>query len=111
MTTRSFLIFFTATLLTACEPTAQETSYAVEADVAAIKQLQTNWNAAVEAGDVDGYAAVLGKMYETPEWEAVRARNGWVNIYKPRAEFVTFLEGQEEAMKALLNGLGIETVR
>ena len=59
----------------------------------------------------DGYAAVLGKMFETEAWEAVRARNGWVNIYKPRAEFVSFLEQQEEEMKALLNGLGIKTVR
>ncbi len=59
----------------------------------------------------DKYAATLGKMYDTPEWETVRARNGWVNIFKPRAEFVSFLEEQEQAMKALLNGLGIETVR
>ena len=40
-----------------------------------------------------------------------RARSGWVNTYKPRAKFVAFLEEQEQAMKALLNGLGIETVR
>ncbi len=59
----------------------------------------------------DRYAATLGKMYDTSEWEAVRARNGWVDIYKPRAEFVTFLEQQEGEMKSLLNGLGIETVR
>ncbi len=59
----------------------------------------------------DAYAAVLGKMYDTPEWEAVRKRNGWVNIFKPRAEFVAFLEDQEEEMKALLNGLGIKTIR
>ena len=59
----------------------------------------------------DKYADTIGKMYDTAEWEAVRARNGWVNIYKPRAEFVSFLEQQEEEMKALLNGLGIKTVR
>ena len=65
----------------------------------------------LDAATADAMAATLGKMYDTPEWEAVRARNGWVNIYKPRAEFVAFLEQQEEEMKALLNGLGIETVR
>ena len=65
----------------------------------------------LDKATADGYAAVLGRMYDTPEWEAVRARNGWVNIYKPRAEFVAFLEEQEEAMKSLLNGLGIKTVR
>ncbi len=65
----------------------------------------------LDAATADGYAAVLGKMYETPEWEAVRKRNGWVNIYKPRADFTAFLEEQEQAMKDLLNKLGIETVR
>ena len=57
------------------------------------------------------YIAALGKMYDTPEWEEVRTRNGWVEIYKPRAEFVTFLEEQEQAMKDLMAKLGIETVR
>ena len=57
------------------------------------------------------YAEVLGKMYDTPEWEVVRKRNGWVNIYKPGDQFVVFLEAQEKAMKDLLNQLGIETVR
>jgi len=65
----------------------------------------------LDEATADNYAAVLGKMYETDAWEEVRARNGWVNIYKPRAEFVSFLEEQEGAMKSLLNGLGIETVR
>ena len=59
----------------------------------------------------DSYAAVLGKMYGTPEWEEVRERNGWVEVYKPRADFVTFLEEQEQAMKDLMARLGIETVR
>ncbi len=59
----------------------------------------------------DAYAELLGKMYDTEAWEEVRARNGWVNIYKPRAEFVAFLEQQEKEMKELLNKLGIETVR
>ena len=33
-------------------------------------------------------------MYKTPEWEAVRARNAWVNIYNPEGKFVEFLEKQ-----------------
>ena len=37
------------------------------------------------------YADVLGKMYDTPEWETVRSRNGWVNVYKPGSEFYSFL--------------------
>ena len=54
----------------------------------------------------DKFAAILKKMYSTPEWEAVRSRNGWVNLYKPRAEFVTFLEDQERQMSALMKKLG-----
>lgn len=52
------------------------------------------------------YEAMLGAMYETPEWEAVRARNGWANIYKPGAEFVSFLEQQEKDVRALRATLG-----
>ena len=29
------------------------------------------------------YQDAIAKMYDTPEWEAVRARNGWVNIHNP----------------------------
>jgi putative tricarboxylic transport membrane protein len=59
----------------------------------------------------DSYAAMLGEMYETDAWKEVRKRNGWVNIYKPRAEFTAFLDGQEKAMKTLLDTLGVKTVR
>lgn len=59
----------------------------------------------------DKYAKMLGDLQKTPQWEAVRKRNGWVNIYRPRAKFVTFLEEQEKAMKTLFKKLGIKTVR
>ena len=52
------------------------------------------------------YAAALEKMYATPEWEEVRARNGWVKIYNPGSDFVTFLEGQEAEIGALMKELG-----
>ena len=52
------------------------------------------------------YQEALAKMYDTPEWEAVRARNGWVNIHNPGAEFVSFLEGQEQAIGDLMRKLG-----
>ena len=64
------------------------------------------------ADDVaDSYAAVLEEMHKTDAWEAVRARNAWINIYRGRADFVAFLEEQEVAMKGLFDKLGIETVR
>ena len=52
------------------------------------------------------YISMLGKMYETPEWETVRARNGWVNIYNPDDKFVEFLTGQEQVIGDLMRELG-----
>jgi len=52
------------------------------------------------------YADLLKKMYDTPEWEVVRARNGWVNLYKPGAEFYAFLEQQEKIIGDLMRELG-----
>ncbi|MCP4397954.1 MAG: tripartite tricarboxylate transporter substrate binding protein [bacterium] len=52
------------------------------------------------------FADLLGKMYDTPEWETVRARNGWVNLYKPGKEFYSFLEGQEKVIGDLMRELG-----
>jgi uncharacterized protein (TIGR02246 family) len=57
------LAALTLLFLAACQPPAAPTAAAVaydeEADIAAIRQLQDDWNRAVEAGSVDGYAAVL----------------------------------------------------
>jgi len=52
------------------------------------------------------YRDAIAKMYTTPEWEAVRARNGWVNIHNPGDKFTSFLEGQEKVIKDLMTKLG-----
>ena len=52
------------------------------------------------------YQAAIAKMYDTPEWEEVRARNGWVNIHNSGEDFKTFLEGQEKAIGDLMKELG-----
>ena len=52
------------------------------------------------------YIAALKKMYDTPEWATVRDRNGWVDIFNPDADFVKFLEGQEEQIGGLMRELG-----
>ncbi len=52
------------------------------------------------------YQDAIAKMYDTLEWEEVRARNGWVNIHKPGDEFRTFLESQEKAIGDLMKKLG-----
>lgn len=54
----------------------------------------------------EAYRKALADMYNTPEWEAVRARNGWVNIFNPGSEFVSFLENQEREIKNMMVKLG-----
>ncbi|WP_067869885.1 tripartite tricarboxylate transporter substrate binding protein [Neptuniibacter marinus] len=52
------------------------------------------------------FVTTLKKMYDTDAWENVRARNGWVELFKPDDEFVTFLEQQEKEVGALMRELG-----
>lgn len=52
------------------------------------------------------YQETLAKMYDTPEWEEVRARNGWVNIFNSGDDFRTFLENQEKVIGDLMKKLG-----
>lgn len=52
------------------------------------------------------YIAALEKMYSTDEWKTVRDRNGWVDIFNADADFVSFLEGQEEQIGGLMRELG-----
>jgi putative tricarboxylic transport membrane protein len=52
------------------------------------------------------YIKVLGDVQGTDEWEAVRSRNGWVNIYNPGDDFTAFLQAQEAEIKALMSELG-----
>ena len=52
------------------------------------------------------YQDAIAKMYDTPEWEEVRARNGWVNIHNSGPDFEAFLEGQEQQISDLMKKLG-----
>mgnify|MGYP001551818140 CR=1 FL=1 len=52
------------------------------------------------------YQSAIAKMYDTPEWEEVRARNGWVNIHNSGDDFKTFLEDQEKVIGDLMKKLG-----
>ncbi len=58
------------------------------------------------ADKLAAYQDALTAMYETPEWEEVRARNGWVNIHNSGADFEAFLENQETVIKDLMTKLG-----
>ncbi|MFW8595133.1 tripartite tricarboxylate transporter substrate binding protein [Cribrihabitans neustonicus] len=55
---------------------------------------------------LSAYQTALAKMYDTPEWEEVRARNGWVNIHNSGEDFRTFLEQQEQVIGDLMKKLG-----
>ena len=70
-----------------------------------------NWRGFFAAPDLPSnmrkaYIEVLGKMYKTAEWETVRARNGWVNIYNPGDKFMVFLAEQEKVIGNLMRELG-----
>lgn len=52
------------------------------------------------------YQAAIAKMYDTPEWAAVRDRNGWVDIHNPGDDFRSFLENQEKVIGDLMRKLG-----
>jgi putative tricarboxylic transport membrane protein len=54
----------------------------------------------------EGYRAMLKKMYDTKEWEQIRSRRGWNNLYKPGQEFYSFLEKQEKVIGDLMRKLG-----
>ncbi len=58
------------------------------------------------AEKADQYRKALAAMYATPEWKAVRDRNGWVDIHNPGDKFTAFLEDQEKVIKALMQQLG-----
>ena len=70
-----------------------------------------NWRgffgaAGMPADKVAMYQKAIDEMYDTPEWEAVRARNGWVNIHNSGDDFKTFLEAQEKVIGDLMKKLG-----
>ena len=70
-----------------------------------------NWRGFFAAPDLPSnmrkaYIEVLGKMYKTPEWEKVRARNGWVNIHNPGDKFMVFVVEQEKVIGNLMRELG-----
>lgn len=58
------------------------------------------------ADKANAYRDVIAAMYKTPEWEAVRKRNGWVNIHNSGDAFTKFLEDQEGMIKSLMIELG-----
>jgi putative tricarboxylic transport membrane protein len=85
-------------------------------DVPTVKELGydmtfANWRGffgapGLPADKAEGYRAMLKKMYDTNEWEQIRTRRGWQNLYKPGDEFYQFLENQEKQVGTLMRKLG-----
>jgi len=61
----------------------------------------------MSSADKNAIAKMLGDVQKTSEWEEVRARNAWVNIYNPDKKFVKFLKTQTKEMTALMKKLGV----
>ncbi len=84
-------------------PTLKEQGYDVQF---------VNWRGffapkSMSMSDYNKISKMLGDVQKTPEWEAVRKRNAWVNIYNPGSKFDAFLEKQTVEMTALMKKLGV----
>ena len=55
---------------------------------------------------INDFAKVFAQMYETAQWEEIRKRYGWSNLYKPTKTFKTFLEAQEQDISSLMKEMG-----
>ena len=84
-------------------PTLKEQGYDVQF---------VNWRGffapkSMPSSDVKKIEKMLGDVQKTPEWEAVRKRNAWVNIYNPGRKFDSFLKDQTKEMTKLMKKLGV----
>ncbi|WP_349358896.1 tripartite tricarboxylate transporter substrate-binding protein [Stappia sp.] len=90
-------------------PAATDVPTCIEAGAAGAEFV--NWRGffgapGLSAEKQKAYIDAFTKMYDTPEWETVRARNGWVNIFNPGEDFSAFLEKQEREIGGLMKELG-----
>lgn len=56
---------------------------------------------------VDFWATTLETMVSTEEWKTERAKHGWADAYMNQADFMVFLEEQNEAYKGILDEIGL----
>ncbi len=85
-------------------------------DVPTVKELGydmtfANWRGFFGAPGIseekaEAFRTVLAKMYDTPEWEDIRTKRGWQNLYRPGDEFVSFLNKMEEDIGGMMRKLG-----
>ena len=85
-------------------------------DVPTVKELGydmtfANWRGffgapGLPAAKADAYRALLKSMYDAPQWEEIRSKRGWQNLYQPGDQFVSFLEKQEQEIGGMMRKLG-----
>lgn len=83
-------------------PTVKELGYDMEF---------ANWRGLFGPPDLsreraDAYHALLAQMYAAEEWQDIRDKRGWQDLYKPGSEFSAFLEKQEQEIGAIMRELG-----
>ena len=72
----------------------------------------TNWRGffgapGLSEDKVREFQDLLEKMYDTEEWEDIRLKRGWSNLYISGNNFVKFLSDQEKEMGLLMDELGL----
>ena len=72
----------------------------------------TNWRGFFAAPNlpeekVREFQDLLLRMYDTEEWEDIRSKRGWTNLYISGDDFVAFLSDQENEMALLMDELGL----
>ena len=52
------------------------------------------------------YIDLYSKLLKTPEWTAVRDRNGWMDLFRTTDDFEADLQTQEKQLRELMTELG-----
>lgn len=72
----------------------------------------TNWRGVLAPPGIsdsrrDELVAYVEEMHGTPAWEAVLAKNGWIDEFKTGDEFGAFLEDQDARVASTLEEVGL----
>jgi putative tricarboxylic transport membrane protein len=72
----------------------------------------TNWRGILAPPGIsderrDELIAYVGEMHDTPEWQAVLEKNGWIDEFKTGDEFGDFLEDQDARVASTLEEVGL----
>jgi putative tricarboxylic transport membrane protein len=72
----------------------------------------TNWRGffgapGLSEDKIREFQDLLVRMYDTKEWEDIRLKRGWSNLYISGDNFVDFLSDQEKEMALLMDELGL----